>query len=304
MQWTLAFALCAVATVLAIDASEAASKTIQGSPALLWGIADNSSLPELSSLSANGSTGSIALDLQNIAALGLTLINGASLLNSAQSAIDRGILNVKDPAALIHAIRDVLQNPNASNGAAIVRAIEALLRAAVQVDPSPKVCRHQAIGRGIGSPGVSQCFTKEDAYGALCYPKCKEGYEAVGCCICRRKKCSAGECSKDSYGRGVGVSRLGCPANLEKSGLFCYPPCATNQVGVGPFCWPDCVAPTGADCGLFCTSTVATCVSTTVDIVGSSAKITLALVSQDYIGVIGSLIQVGGKYLSLDRCPK
>ncbi|EQC28275.1 hypothetical protein SDRG_13956 [Saprolegnia diclina VS20] len=299
MQWTLAFALCAVAMVHAIDA---APHTLQGSPVL----SDATTLTSAgnSSLSVSGSAGAIALDLQTIAANGLSLANAASLLNSVQSAIDSGILDVKDPAALISSIRDVLQSPSTSDGAAIVDAIVALLRAAVQVDPNPKVCRRQAIGRGIGSPAATQCLTDEDKYGALCYPKCKEGYEAFGCCICRKKGCGGADCAKDSYGRGVGVSRLVCPANLEKSGLFCYPPCAPRQTGVGAFCFPDCVSPTSADCGLFCTSTVATCVSTTVDILGSSAKITLALVTQDYIGAITSLIQVGGKYLSLDKCPK
>ncbi|EQC28274.1 hypothetical protein SDRG_13955 [Saprolegnia diclina VS20] len=407
MRSPLAFVCCLLASVFAAETLDAASlaiaadlqnmmaqgltrnntaaaiRHIQAAPALsdaaiarVWETAHNGGLPVLSDLLVNGS---IALDLQSIAANGLTPANGASLVNNVQLAIDLGTLIVKDGAALINAIRDIIKNPNLSNGATIVSAIQSLiLNVAGLLDPNPKVCRRQGVGRGAGSPVVSQCLPGEEAYGALCYPKCKDGYEAVGCCICRKKgcggvdgandigvsctkpkaygrgagyalwdedkckressqgcekngalwypKCKAGfhnvgccicspdcpesflddgaYCRKDSYGRGVGVSRLGCPSNLEKSGLFCYPPCAANQVGVGPVCWPNCVSPTGADCGLFCASTVATCVSTTVDILGSSAKITLALVSQDYIGAIGSIIQVGGKYLSLDTCPK
>lgn len=29
-----------------------------------------------------------------------------------------------------------------------------------------------------------RCRSNEDLYGSLCYPKCKSGYKAVGCCLC------------------------------------------------------------------------------------------------------------------------
>jgi len=39
---------------------------------------------------------------------------------------------------------------------------------------------------GVMKYGVDrlQCNDDEDKYGALCYPKCKPGYKAVGCCLC------------------------------------------------------------------------------------------------------------------------
>nr|AIG56297.1 secreted protein [Achlya hypogyna] len=340
----------------------------------IWAAAHNGGLAVLTDESINGS---LALDLQSISKYGLTAANGASLMNNVQSALDIGTLVVKDGAALINAIRAIIKNPNLSNGASIVDAIQTLIMdAAGLFDANPKVCRRQGVGRG--TPAVPQCLPGEESYGALCYPKCKEGYEAIGCCICRKKGCSGVDgvtdigvsctkpaaygrgsgyaiwnedkcnkenaqgcekngamwypkcgkgfhnvgccicspdcpsgttddgayCRKDSYGRGVGVSRLGCDKGLDKSGLFCYPPCAANQTGVGPLCWPHCVTPASVDCGLFCTSTVATCVSTTVDIVGASAKITLSLVAQDYTGAIASAVQIGGKYFNLEQCPK
>ncbi|KDO16509.1 hypothetical protein SPRG_17975 [Saprolegnia parasitica CBS 223.65] len=205
--------------------------------ARVWATAHNGGLSVLSGIPVNGS---IALDLQSIATHGLTPINGASLLTNVQLAIDLGTLVVKDISTR-PATSSKTSNLNASNRSTIVNAIPNRIWS-VQVDLNTKVCRRQ----GVGSPVVSQCFA--GAYGALCYPKCNEGYKRAGA---QPPRC---------------VSRLN---HLEKTGLFCYPPCATNQVG--PFCWPDCVV---------------ACVSTTVDILGSSATITLTLVSLDDIGLI------------------
>ncbi|OQS06373.1 hypothetical protein THRCLA_01588 [Thraustotheca clavata] len=323
------------------------------------------------------SFGSIALDLQSIAQNGVTAANNASLLLHVQNAIDIGLIIVKDGPVLISSIINIINNASPSNGIAVVNAIQTLiLDVATLIDPDPKVCRRQGVGRGVGQIAVAQCLHNEEEYGGLCYPKCKEGYEAVGCCICRKigcsgvrgavdigvsctkppaygrgvgyvawqqsqceaenpqgcemygamwyPKCSANFhsvgccicspdcpagtiddgafCRKDSYGRGVGVIRLGCPAGLELSGLLCYPPCAADQVGVGPVCWSRCYNPTGVECGLFCTSTVATCVGSTVEIIGDAAKISLSLVALDFTGALNTLVQVGGKYISMEKC--
>ncbi|KDO19404.1 hypothetical protein SPRG_15484 [Saprolegnia parasitica CBS 223.65] len=323
---------------------------------------------------------SIALDLQSIAKDGVTPENGNSLMKNINQAIELGQIAKSDGPGLLNSIQDIIKSgANVKNGADIVDQVQTILSKVTGVfDPEPVVCRRQGVGRGVGTVLENQCLPGEEAWGALCYPKCKEGYESVGCCICRKKgcggvkgatdigvscakpsaygrgvgyaignegkckrengqgcekngamwypKCEKGFhnvgccvcspdcpagfvddgafCRKDSYGRGVGVSRLGCPKHLEKSGLFCYPPCAGNQVGVGPVCWPRCVNPAGTDCGLFCTSSVATCVNTVVDIGGQSAKVTLSLVAQDYTGAIKTAVQTGGKYISLDKCPK
>jgi hypothetical protein len=31
------------------------------------------------------------------------------------------------------------------------------------------------------------CKSSEEKYGGLCYPKCRDGYKAVGCCVCDPK---------------------------------------------------------------------------------------------------------------------
>lgn len=97
--------------------------------------------------------------------------------------------------------------------------------------------------------------------GALCYPKCQDGFYGDGpLCV---KRCPAGYtddlafCRKDahifakaSYGRGGG-SPMTCAANQEAQGGLCYPKCIASHYGVGPVCWQRC--PAGyADHGATC----------------------------------------------------
>lgn len=46
------------------------------------------------------------------------------------------------------------------------------------------------------------CNADEEINGGLCYPKCKDGYTADGCCICRK---GGDVYAKGTYGRGVGT---------------------------------------------------------------------------------------------------
>uniref|UniRef100_A0A914PLM5 Secreted protein n=1 Tax=Panagrolaimus davidi TaxID=227884 RepID=A0A914PLM5_9BILA len=69
-------------------------------------------------------------------------------------------------------------------------------------------CWRTTYGRGVGKP-ISWCPADEDKNGALCYPKCKDGYLGVGP-ICWQK-CPEGfkdigvGCQKRKpYGRGAG----------------------------------------------------------------------------------------------------
>lgn len=109
-------------------------------------------------------------------------------------------------------------------------------------------------GRGAGKP--MGCQPDEEKDGALCYSKCKDGYNGVGP-VCW-KKCPEGDftdtgtqCTKKSYGRGVGKPLSTCPTNMEKDGLLCYPTCKSGYKGVGPVCWSTC--PSGfRDDGAFC----------------------------------------------------
>jgi len=97
--------------------------------------------------------------------------------------------------------------------------------------------------------------------GALCYPKCQEGFYGDGpICV---KRCPTGYtddiafCRKDahifakaSYGRGGGTGLI-CAANQEAQGGLCYPKCIASHYGAGPVCWQRC--PAGyVDDGAFC----------------------------------------------------
>jgi hypothetical protein len=120
--------------------------------------------------------------------------------------------------------------------------------------------------RGVGVVLQYNCNENEELYGGLCYPKCKEGYEAIGCCICRKKGCEGlstdigVSCAKPkAYGRGAGyvlwnhgkcVRESG--GECERNGLLWYPKCKPGYHPVGCcVCSPDC--PEGyRDDGAFC----------------------------------------------------
>ncbi len=120
-----------------------------------------------------------------------------------------------------------------------------------------------------------------EKYGAIYYPKCKSGYDNVGCCICRQKHCPSGyhddgaTCRKDvhiygkpSYGRGVGKPLSTCPSDEDKDALLCYKKCKGGFHGVGPVCWQNC--PSGRkNCGVGCTTSTMSCVSDTANMVTS-----------------------------------
>ena len=80
--------------------------------------------------------------------------------------------------------------------------------------------------------------------GAMWYPKCREGFHNVGCCICS-PNCPPGmpdigvSCTKDSYGRTAGTPLHACKDGYEKDGALCYPLCKTKFKGVGPVCWEE-----------------------------------------------------------------
>lgn len=53
------------------------------------------------------------------------------------------------------------------------------------VDDGTSCWRH-TYGRGVGRIRY-RCRSDEDRYGWLCYPECRRGYHAVGCCLCEPK---------------------------------------------------------------------------------------------------------------------
>lgn len=142
-------------------------------------------------------------------------------------------------------------------------------------------CRAAEYGRGAGYPihfgeitgegmqqrceadhGRGQC----ELSGLIQYPKCKAGYEAVGCCICRPKvpDCPALglnpgidlACAKKV---GIGDPVVGtCPAGQEENGGLCYRRCEGGLAGVGPVCWAG--APKNwVECGMGAAKDATTC---------------------------------------------
>ena len=88
-------------------------------------------------------------------------------------------------------------------------------------DVDIKTKRHYGRGAGYVLWKRSACERDHaqgcEKHGLMWYPKCKSGYGAVACCICREARCPAGykddgaTCRRDahifgkkSYGRGVG----------------------------------------------------------------------------------------------------
>ena len=47
-------------------------------------------------------------------------------------------------------------------------------------------CRKTDVGIKVTLFERQYCRDDEDKYGALCYPKCREGWVAAGCCVCKR----------------------------------------------------------------------------------------------------------------------
>lgn len=147
----------------------------------------------------------------------------------------------------------------------------------VSLGSKSKICVKNSKGRGIGTVLTVKCNPDEEQSGLLCYPKCRDSYEPVGCCLCRRKGCPPGfsddgaaTCIKPApYGRGAGYAwQFGdgfnsdgmfrrCETdygarNCEQSGLIVYPKCKSNFHTTGCcICSPDC--PSGmSDIGISC----------------------------------------------------
>mmetsp|Transcript_29979 Transcript_29979/g.71994 ORF Transcript_29979/g.71994 Transcript_29979/m.71994 type:complete len:364 (+) Transcript_29979:265-1356(+) len=147
-------------------------------------------------------------------------------------------------------------------------------------------CRLDEYGRGSGYPwkfgdppfhssgqfhrcehdhGKGNC----EENGAIVYPKCKSGYHAFGCCICRPH---APDCSFLGLGGQVDLSCAkkivlgeptiinGCPTGKEYQAGLCYDPCDDGFHGVGPVCWSN--TPNGwVNCGAGDAATTGDCVS-------------------------------------------
>lgn len=131
-------------------------------------------------------------------------------------------------------------------------------------------------------------------WGALYYPTCRSGFSPFGCCVCSPNCPSeytddGAHCRKPSYGRGVGVSRLGCETNKQYDAGLCYTPCTNNRFGVGPLCWSRCSGENSVECGIFCTSSAAKCASITLKIIGQAVKVAANIAGTNVLGAIEAI---------------
>ena len=127
-----------------------------------------------------------------------------------------------------------------------------------------------AYGRGVGYPLWDEDKCNKiypqgcEKYGAIWYPKCKDDFHNVACCVCS-PDCQSGmkdvgvSCQKDSYGRGAGET-LVCKDTEEEEAALCYNPCKNGFGGSGPVCWENC--PDGmTECGALCLASGNSCSS-------------------------------------------
>jgi hypothetical protein len=119
--------------------------------------------------------------------------------------------------------------------------------------------------------------------GEIIYPKCRQGYHNVGCCVCS-PNCPPGwtdtgtGCAKPSYGRGVGKT-LACRPGLEQDGLLCYEPCKPGYYGVGPVCWQRCPPSRSTDCAAGCARDASECASVTANMVLAPIEMAFTITS-------------------------
>jgi hypothetical protein len=118
--------------------------------------------------------------------------------------------------------------------------------------------------------------------GAIFYPKCKAGFNAVGCCVCS-PACPSGmldigvSCQKRSYGRGVGTVPTECAPGWEYDAGLCYKPCTPGSDGVGPVCWGSCSGAYPVDCGAACGVSESACAGAIIRQVASTGQVALNL---------------------------
>jgi hypothetical protein len=160
-------------------------------------------------------------------------------------------------------------------------------------------CRRVEYGRGAGyawqggdgfnlDGARSRCARDNpqgcEQSGAIIYPKCKPGYSAFGCCICRP---DPPNCSALGLNAGVDLScakkvtigdpvPLVCGSQQQQDAGLCYTPCKSGYAGVGPVCWGK--APAGwVDCGMGAAKDSLTCAKIIANQVVSVGQLALTI---------------------------
>jgi hypothetical protein len=163
-------------------------------------------------------------------------------------------------------------------------------------------CRKAEYGRGGGYPWklgddfndkgmFRRCEAKQgegncEKNGLIVYPKCKPGYSAFGCCICRPE---VPDCGKLGLNPGIDLScakkvTIGdpvtgiCASDEQQDAGLCYPACKPGFNGLGPVCWAQ--APKGwVECGMGAAKDSKTCASIVFNQVASVGKLAMTVVT-------------------------
>mmetsp|Transcript_64123 Transcript_64123/g.88696 ORF Transcript_64123/g.88696 Transcript_64123/m.88696 type:complete len:263 (+) Transcript_64123:54-842(+) len=154
-----------------------------------------------------------------------------------------------------------------------------------------------AYGRGTGYTSKSKCKKKEhtdcEKNGLLYYPKCRDSFHHVGCCVCS-PSCPSDmhdigvSCHKNSYGRTAGVP-MTCPPDTDEDAALCYPKCDHDADGVGPVCWGHCPYGTSPCGSLLCLTNDTECTADILDMVKNTGKLAVDIADE---AVSGSIIDI------------
>ena len=97
-----------------------------------------------------------------------------------------------------------------------------------------------------------KCKDDEDADGGFCYPKCKAGYHAFGCCVCT-PDCPQGWTDDGAFCRQTDY----CGPGKDNQGAMCYDKCPAGYSGALDWCRSNC-PPGYVDDGLLCRNPLST----------------------------------------------
>lgn len=121
---------------------------------------------------------------------------------------------------------------------------------------SAQLCWQKTETRGAGTiPNQCPAGTEKDPTGALCYPKCQNGYVGVG------PLCWTQNFPWTAYGRGAGYIKDGCPDGQQLDAGLCYQKCSPGSNGVGPVCWGTCGGAYPLACGAACAKSPDDCLN-------------------------------------------
>ena len=120
--------------------------------------------------------------------------------------------------------------------------------------------------------------------GLIFYPKCRSGYSAFGCCICRP---AVPDCQSLGLNAGIDLSctkkiiigdpiPMSCAPGKNNDAGLCYAQCRSGYSGVGPVCWGQ--PPRGwVNCGMGAAKDSGTCAQIVFDQVSSVGEMALAI---------------------------